>query len=94
MNDYLYLRATIRKARKDRQNSTGYGRYTQRTRCQTGKFKTVRGPETGLPAARTQFETLFAIEIVGIPKYDDCSIEVHPCRGTSGYTDRGYSTDA
>jgi hypothetical protein len=37
---------------------------------------------------------LFAIEIVAIPKYDDCSIEVHPCRGTSGTTDRGQRTDA
>jgi hypothetical protein len=34
------------------------------------------------------------MEIVGIPKYDDCSIEVHPCRGTSGTTDRGQRTDA
>ncbi len=36
----------------------------------------------------------FAIEIVCIPKYDDCSIEVHQCRGTSGNTDRGQRTDA
>jgi hypothetical protein len=41
-----------------------------------------------------KFESLFSIEIVGIPKYDDCSIEVHPCRGTSGYTDRGHRKDA
>jgi len=32
-----------------------------------------------------RFKMRFAIEIVGIPKYDDCSIEVHPCRGTCGY---------
>jgi hypothetical protein len=41
-----------------------------------------------------KLEVLFAIEIVAIPKYDDCSIEVHPCRGTSGTTDRGQRTDA
>jgi hypothetical protein len=27
---------------------------------------------------RARFGSLFAIEIVGIPKYDDCSTEVHP----------------
>jgi hypothetical protein len=52
--------------------------------------------EVNMPplASHPQFEMLFAIEIVGIPKYDDCSTEVHPCRGTCGTTDRGYSTDA
>lgn len=37
---------------------------------------------------------LLSIENVGIPKYDDCSTEVHPCRGTSGTIDRGLSRDA
>ena len=34
--------------------------------------------------SRRPLDRLFAIEIVGIPKYDDCSIEVHPSRGTCG----------